>query len=142
MYIKVANFNQDKEQIELIRRKVFQEEQNVPRELEFDGQDEKAIHLLAYVDNQAVATTRIRELSTSQVKIERLAVLPSFRRQGIAKQLMEKALQIIEDKAYQEIIIHAQEYIKNFYAKLGFNQVGNSFKEAELIHVKMVKKVQ
>ena len=142
MYIEVANFNQDKEQIELIRRKVFQEEQNVPRELEFDGQDEKAIHLLAYVDNQAVATTRIRELSTSQVKIERLAVLPSFRRQGIAKQLMEKALQIIEDKAYQEIIIHAQEYIKNFYAKLGFNQVGNSFKEAELIHVKMVKKVQ
>ena len=142
MYIEVANFNQDKEQIELIRRKVFQEEQNVPRELEFDGQDEKAIHLLAYVDNQAVATTRIRELSPYQVKIERLAVLASFRRQGIAKQLMEKALQIIEDKAYQEIIIHAQEYIKNFYAKLGFNQVGNSFKEAELIHVKMVKKVQ
>lgn len=142
MYIKVANFNQDKEQIELIRRKVFQEEQNVPGELEFDGQDEKAIHLLAYVDNQAVTTTRIRELSPYQVKIERLAVLPSFRRQGIAKQLMEKALQIIEDKAYQEIIIHAQEYIKNFYAKLGFNQVGNSFKEAEIIHVKMVKKVQ
>lgn len=142
MYIKLANFNQDKKQIELIRKKVFQEEQNVPFELEFDGKDEQAIHLLAYVNNQAVATTRIRQLSTYQVKIERLAVLPSFRKQGIATKLMETTLQLIEGKAYKEAIIHAQEYIKNFYYQLGFNQVGKTFIEAGIIHVKMVKKLQ
>jgi predicted GNAT family N-acyltransferase len=141
MYIKITNFEVDKESITLIRKQVFQEEQNVPLELEFDGKDSQAIQLLAYLNNQAVATTRIRQLSGNQVKIERLAVLPKFRRQGIATKLMTKTLQLIEQENYQEVIIHAQEYIKTFYQKLGFTQIGNTFTEAGIIHVKMVKKI-
>lgn len=141
MNIKIVEFNQEQESIELIRKKVFQEEQNVPSELEFDGQDSQAIHLLAYVNSQPVATTRIRQLSSYQVKIERLAVLTSFRKQGIATKLMKVALEIIQDKKYREVIIYAQAYIQNFYQNLGFIQVGNTFTEAGIIHVKMVRKI-
>lgn len=140
--IKIAKYPEEFSLIKTVRKQVFQEEQKVPFELEFDGKDDQSIHLLAYVEKQAIATTRIRKISPNQVKIERLAVLPKFRRKGIAKKLMIKALEIIETNDYQEIVIHAQEYIKKLYQKLGFIQIGNSFIEAGIIHVKMAKKIK
>ena len=139
--IKTANYQQEFNLIKAIRQQVFQQEQGVAPELEFDGQDDKAIHLLAYVNDKPVGTTRIRQLSPDKVKIERLAVLPESRGQGIGKQLMQKALEITAEQNYQEVLVHAQAYIKNLYEKLGFNQVGESFTEAGIIHVKMVRKI-
>lgn len=45
-----------------IRRKVFVEEQKIPEEKEFDGNDFVSTHLLAKVDGVAVGTMRIRYL--------------------------------------------------------------------------------
>ncbi len=140
--IKTADYQQEFSLIRAIRKQVFQQEQGVAPELEFDGQDDKAIHLLAYINELPVGTTRIRELTPGKFKIERLAVLPQFRGQGIAKQLMQKALAIITEQNYQEVLVHAQAYIKGLYEKLGFNQIGNSFTEAGIVHVKMVRKTQ
>jgi len=36
-------------------------------------------------------------------------------------------------------MIHAQEYVKGLYEKLGFEQVGGIFEEAGIPHVKMIK---
>jgi predicted GNAT family N-acyltransferase len=133
------DYPSNKATINHIRVKVFQEEQGVSEELEFDGLDATAIHLLAYLDNEAVGTTRIREIDRRTVKIERLAILIEARGQGIAKKLMKTAIEIAIDKNYQIIIVHAQEYIKNLYARLGFEQIGNTFTEAGIAHVKMIK---
>lgn len=73
-----------------IRRSVFQGEQGVDPELDFDGLDEKAEQIIAYLEEQAVGTARIRYLDDKTAKIERLAVLPLARGQGIGQQIMEK----------------------------------------------------
>jgi predicted GNAT family N-acyltransferase len=139
--IKIADYQNKLPEIKMIRTKVFQEEQGVAAELEFDGLDEQARHLVAYLNQQPVGTTRIRTIDNQTVKIERLAVLPEARNQGIGKKLMEKALEMISNDNYQLVIIHAQEYIKELYLKLGFEQVGTSFQEANIAHVKMIKKL-
>jgi predicted GNAT family N-acyltransferase len=36
-------------------------------------------------------------------------------------------------------MIHAQEYVKDLYYKLGFEKVGESFEEAGISHIKMIK---
>ena len=92
LQIKVVTYAEELTPIQTIRRSVFQEEQGVAPEIEFDGQDETAEHLLAYLDNQPVGTARIRSLNKQTAKIERLAVLPPARGKGIGKKLMEKAL--------------------------------------------------
>lgn len=138
--IKQVNYQKDFTSIATIRRTVFQEEQKVPPEIEFDGLDETAIHLLAYLGDRAVGTTRIRYLNSKTAKIERLAVLSSARGLGIGKKLMEAAIAIVKkNRDCEEIIIHAQEYIKDMYQKLGFELVGDRFFEGGITHVKMVK---
>jgi predicted GNAT family N-acyltransferase len=128
--------------IDQIRTKVFQEEQGVSAELEFDGLDPSAIHFLAYVNGKAVGTARIREIDGDTVKIERLAVLPNYRKQGIGRKLMKSALSTIVQQGKPIAIIHAQAYIAQLYEQLGFAIVGEQFNEAGIPHVKMVKMIK
>jgi predicted GNAT family N-acyltransferase len=128
------------EVIQGIRREVFQWEQGVSEELEFDGLDEFAEHLLAYRDGVAVGTARIRRLDEKTVKIERLALLSSARGLGIGRQLMESAIAVARGYAdAEQIVINAQEYVQGLYEKLGFEVVGDRFEEAGIAHVKMKK---
>jgi predicted GNAT family N-acyltransferase len=139
--IKIVAFQEYLQPIQDIRIQVFQIEQGVAAELEFDGLDESATHLLAYLDSQSVGTARIRFLDKQQAKIERLAVLPIARKQGIGKQLMLLAIELIKKSETELIIVHAQAYIQKLYQQLGFEIKGKQFVEAGIPHVKMVKKL-
>ena len=139
LVIKVADFPEEFPAIAAIRKSVFQEEQGVNPALEFDGKDEISQHLIAYLDQKAVGTTRIRYLDDKTAKIERLAVLSTARGQGIGKKIMIKALEVIANKNIPEVVIHAQEYIKVLYQKLDFVEEGQIFEEAGIRHVIMRK---
>ncbi len=139
--IRTVRFQDEIAAIKQIRTKVFQEEQGVAAELEFDGLDEDAIHLLAYQDDRAVGTTRIREIDAKTAKIERLAVLPEARKQGLAKKLMLTALETISEQNKTTAVVHAQTYIARLYLQLGFEIVGEEFSEAGIAHVKMIQKL-
>jgi predicted GNAT family N-acyltransferase len=136
--IKLVDYTSEQLAIQSIRHQVFEVEQGVAHELEFDGQDETAQHLLAYWQQQPVGTTRIRYLSPQTAKIERLAVLPEFRGKGMGIKLMKAALEITQDMSLIEVIVHAQEYVKNLYLKLGFDVMGERFYEANIPHLKMI----
>ncbi|WP_375512433.1 GNAT family N-acetyltransferase [uncultured Nostoc sp.] len=139
LVIKVADFPEEFPAIAAIRKSVFQEEQGVDPALEFDGKDEISQHLIAYLDQKAVGTTRIRYLDNKTAKIERLAVLSTARGQGIGKKIMIKALEVIANKNIPEVVIHAQEYVKVLYQKLDFVEEGQIFEEAGIPHVIMRK---
>ena len=140
--IKIVNYEQQLKSIQNVRIAVFQEEQGVAPELEFDGLDEASSHLLAYLGVMAVGTARIRKIDKNTLKIERLAVLPDFRNRGIGKKLMLTALEAISIQGDRFVVVHAQEYIKKLYQELGFQQVGANFEEAGISHVKMIKQLQ
>ncbi|MEH2083835.1 MAG: GNAT family N-acetyltransferase [Nostoc sp.] len=139
LVIRVAELPEDFPAIQAIRKSVFQEEQGVDPALEFDGKDEISDHLIAYLNLEAVGTARIRYLDDKTAKIERLAVLSIVRGQGIGKKIMENALQVIANQNIPEVVIHAQEYVKNLYKKLDFLEEGEIFEEASIPHVKMRK---
>ena len=139
--IKIVHYSEAENEIRSIRHQVFTIEQGVEPALEFDGKDDTAQHLLAYFNSQPVGTARIRYLSPQTAKIERLAVLSIARGRGIGRKLTEAALDVIASKKVEETVIHAQEYIKQLYHNLGFQQVGEPFDEAGISHVKMVKRM-
>ena len=163
--IKVADFTKDLDKIKEIREIVFQKGQGVDSSLDFDGEDESSEQLLAYLGEEAVGTARVRYIqgyfqghcqdsrtknnisNTANIaKIERLAVLPSARENGIGKKIMEKALLVIESnkesKNITKVVIHAQEYIKSLHQQVGFEVEGETFEEAGIAHVKMIKKLE
>jgi predicted GNAT family N-acyltransferase len=119
-----------------IREDVFVKEQGVDKKLEFDpAQDQEAHHYLYYLQQEAVATARWRE-TPKGIKLERFAVLPAFRNQGIGKIVLDEVLQDILPLA-KKIYLHAQEDAVNFYLRNGFVICGDKFFEAGIGHYKM-----
>ena len=55
----ICSYQDNEKDICKIRFEVFVDEQNVPEELEIDGLDEEAKHVLAYIDKEAIGTGRI-----------------------------------------------------------------------------------
>ncbi len=139
--VKIAHLPDDWAPIRAIRRAVFQQEQGVEEALEFDGRDDEAVQFLAYLDDRPVGTARIRFLSQSTAKLERLAVLSDARKQGVGQQIMQTALKFLGEKNISEIRIHAQEPVKEFYQALGFEVEGDRFEEAGIPHFKMSKRL-
>lgn len=137
--IKVVDLPEELTAIQAMRNSVFQKEQGVDPALDFDGQDEISQQLIVYLDDRYVGTARIRYLDDKTAKIERLAVLPIARGQGIGKKIMEKALEVIASNNIPEVVIHAQEYVKGLHQQMGFEEEGEIFEEAGIRHVKMRK---
>lgn len=137
--IEMVSYQAAEDDICAIRIAVFQEEQGVAPELEFDGLDETAVQLLAYLGDRAVGTARMRSVGDRAAKIERLAVLPNARGKGIGRQLMQFALAELSQRSYREAIVHAQTYVQKLYLDLGFAIAGEPFFEAGIPHLKMTK---
>lgn len=132
---------EDRQACFLLRHQVFVEEQHVPSEREVDGLDEAARHFAVKKGPFIVATCRIR-LSGSAAKIERVAVLKEFRRQGIGQVLMKYILQVLRRTGDIQLFkLSAQADAVPFYEKLGFKKRGAEYMDAGMPHYDMVWEV-
>ena len=122
----------------LIRRAVFILEQGVPEELELDESDPSAMHALAYQDGQCVGTGRLVNLGNGQAQIGRMAVLSSFRGQGIGREMLERLVLAATAEGLSTLILHAQLTAMPFYEKLGFVGQGSIYEEAGIPHRNMM----
>ncbi|TDY02776.1 GNAT family N-acetyltransferase [Thiohalophilus thiocyanatoxydans] len=121
--------------IEAVRRRVFIEEQQVPEELEWDGQDEHARHLLVTAgDGTPVATARL----LPEGHIGRMAVLPAWRGQGVGAAMLRRLLEMAREQHLSRVFLNAQLGAEGFYAKAGFHSEGETFMDAGIPHKRMV----
>jgi len=124
-----------------LRVNVFIVEQACPYP-ELDGYDAATLHL-AYIENQQLlAYARILPpgIKYDRASIGRVIVNEKARGRGLAKQLMERSVAIIEQKwPGEEIQLQAQTYLKQFYASFGFKEVSAEYDEDGIPHVDMVK---
>ena len=133
--IKIATTNKDKERCFSVRREVFVKEQNISEKIEFDDTNFNATYFVATCKNEFVGTARYR-FTDQGVKLERFAVLKSFRNLGVGKKLVDYIINIVRNEKF--IYLHAQESVIEFYFKLGFKKIGSPFFEAEISHQKMM----
>ncbi len=125
-----------------IRREVFQMEQGVDDETEFDGLDDMAEHFLVVDASQPVATARVRYLpELNAAKIERMAVLSSHRGQSIGRELLQFILATLTQRHISVAKLNAQVRVQDFYLKLGFEPHGSIFDEAGIPHIEMRRRM-
>ena len=121
-----------------IRRRVFIEEQEVPEDLEWDGKDIDAQHLLIRDGTRPAGTLRIRRIGDIG-KIERVAVEEDQRGKGIGDALVLKALEILrDDPGITRAKLGAQTYVIGFYEKFGFAAFGPVYDDAGIPHRDMM----
>ena len=119
-----------------IRTKVFVEEQGVSPDLEWDGLDEHAYHVIAYApDGTPVGTGRLLQDS----HIGRICVLKDWRGKGIGKSILEMLLVTAHKMGYEKVTLHAQTRVKEFYSRRGFRARGKEFVEAGIAHIAMTR---
>lgn len=117
-----------------IRQRVFVEEQNVDPELEYDAFEETSHHYVALLEGRAAGTARWRTTAYG-IKLERFAVLPEFRGNGVASALIMTILEDLPSK--NKVYLHSQIQVCGLYAKFGFKEIGEQFEEAGIQHFKM-----
>jgi predicted GNAT family N-acyltransferase/gamma-glutamylcyclotransferase (GGCT)/AIG2-like uncharacterized protein YtfP len=135
--VKKISSRLDVEKAFAIRMRVFVKEQGVPPEIELDRDDKRAIHFLATVGGRAVGTARV-VIRHGGAKIGRMAVLKSYRRKGVGKTLLKRAIVNARKQGAETIYLHAQVPVIEFYEKMGFRCVGPVFDEAGISHRKMI----
>lgn len=117
-----------------IRRAVFVDEQHCPPEVEYQD-DDVSTHFLATCNGTPCGAARWRRTENG-IKLERFAVLPSFRNKGVGAQLVKAVLADVPPGT-KHIYLYAQLAAVNFYETLGFRPVGEQFEQTGIMHQQM-----
>ena len=131
----ICDYASNTEDICAIRYEVFVDEQNVAVHLEIDGLDGEAKHTLAFVDGVPIGTGRI----LNDGHIGRVAVLKNYRGLGIGKLIIKELIKCAQDMSLEKVWLSSQWHAHSFYLDLGFDCVGEIYKEAGIDHIKMFK---
>ncbi len=131
----VRNSNELKKVLE-VRRVVFIEGQKVPEEREKDGLDSSSKHAVVFYKNKVIGCARIRFIDKN-AKLERISLLERYRGKGVGKILMEYLVSYCKKSGARNIVMHAQYYLKDYYAKFEFKSKGRIFMDAGIGHIEM-----
>ena len=116
-----------------LREVVFVVGQKITAEPEVDELDLRCVHALAREGGRLVATARILETETPRI-VGRVAVHPERQRQGLGSWVMRRIQHRLGDTPAE---LHAQQHLEAWYARLGWERLGEPFVEAEIPHVRM-----
>ena len=124
-----------------LRAEVFVVEQDCVYQ-DVDGKDDKAIHVLGYKNVRLVAYTRIFKPGDyfEESSIGRVVVAEKERQYKYGYDIMKASIAAIKNNfKTNKITISAQVYLKRFYNNLEFIEVGETYLEDGIPHIKMRK---
>ncbi|MDQ9091471.1 GNAT family N-acetyltransferase [Pseudoalteromonas haloplanktis] len=110
-------------QAHAIRHQVFVVEQNIPQQLDLDGLDTEAVHVVVTDAGSLVATARLLQRDKSCAVMARIAVLKQYRGAGVAKRVINALLSHATKIGLTVIEIHAHAYLRDYYQHFGFHYV-------------------
>jgi predicted GNAT family N-acyltransferase len=134
----IAETADEKLKVFVVRGIVFCGEQQVPYSIEWDEHESSSLYVLGQVGDEPIAAGRIRFFE-GYAKLERIAVRAEYRGQGYGHGMTDFMIQTAKEKGFLECRMHAQVYLKEFYAEHGFEAQGDVFTEAGIDHVLMVR---
>ena len=138
--VRPADWAIDRAALRAIRTRVFIEEQQVPEALEWDSDDERAVHVLVMApDGTPVGTGRL--LAAGRIgRVGRMAVLREWRGEGAGGALLTRLLELAGQLQLDSVVLHAQTHAVGFYARFGFQPEGAEFLEAGIPHRRMIRR--
>ncbi len=118
-----------------VRQEVFVVEQNcVYRDIDARDAEAQTVHLwIEDDDGRVLSTLRLLSDGESGHRIGRVATLPAARGRGYSGALLRRAI----DLAGPPIMLSAQAYLVEWYARFGFEVCGERWMEDGIEHAPM-----
>lgn len=124
-----------------VRFRVFVAEQAVSPEEELDEADATATHAIALSGDTIIGTGRLLRRDETTAIIGRMAVDREWRRNGVGGQILLFLEEEARAQGLRQSVLHAQEYVKSFYASHGYTEHGDVFLEVNIPHIEMRKRL-
>jgi predicted GNAT family N-acyltransferase len=133
-----------------LRMRVFCDEQGVSRELELDGLDAEATHIVALDESGVIATCRLRFAEPAgeapgsrECKLERMAVEARLRDAGVGLRLLQGAEEEARRAGATAMVLNGQLTARSFYERGGYAATSEEIVEdAGIDHVRMRKELR
>lgn len=123
---KVKNISEFIDSIRL-RTDVFIIEQRCPPGWEPDELDKIADHFIAAINDEIVATIRLREKPEGIGKLERLVVKKEHRKKGIGSNLIKYAVEHARKKGLKKVWLQGQKRAQKTFEKAGFRRISEEY---------------
>ena len=119
-----------------LRNEVFVFGQRFTAEPEVDGRDPECVHVMGWDGARLVATARLF-VDKDPVKVGRIAVHNDLQGRGLGTDLMRYVHGLLGDRP---AAMSAQAHLERWYGSLGWERVGEVYEEAEIPHLRMVRR--
>ncbi len=134
--MKFQFYNELPQEAQMIRTKVFVEEQGF--ENEFDDIDNSCLHLVVYQDDKAIGCARMFDENGKMI-LGRIAVLKDARHLHIGSFILQTLENKAKELGYSEVVLSAQVRASDFYRKNGYQMFGEEYLDEYCPHIQMKK---
>ena len=131
--LRIGDWSTLRPAAEVVRRAVFVFEQALPEAEEFDADDPRSIHAVAFEGNLPVATGRL----LPDARIGRMAVLAPYRRSGVGGRILVRLIELAAARGDTTLTLSSQAYVRDFYARHGFVAEGDLYDDSGIPHQTM-----
>jgi N-acetylglutamate synthase-like GNAT family acetyltransferase len=119
--IKAATNPQERDALDQLLWQVLWQPLNLPRDARKSfGLDRESVELIAVLDADIVGGLVANWLSTTEMEIRHIAVLPTCQGQSVGRQLVEKLIELVKPQQCSAIQAIARNTSQAFFEKLGF----------------------
>jgi YbgC/YbaW family acyl-CoA thioester hydrolase len=123
-----------------LRTEVFVDEQKVPADMEWDHEDDTALHCVAVNRmGMVLATGRLLQHAPGVARIGRMAVKKQMRGSVLGRRVLHALMDAARERGDKQVLLHAQCSAEGFYKRSGFEPHGAVFEEAGIAHIEMVR---
>ena len=96
--------------------------------------DSKSWHFIALEQGKLIGCVLLLPLDAKKGQLMQMAVEHSWQGKGIGKLLVDSLLVFARKAGLEEIEIHSRSEVTSFYEQLGFQIIGEEFKEVGIKH--------
>ncbi|NJM95434.1 MAG: GNAT family N-acetyltransferase [Acaryochloridaceae cyanobacterium CSU_5_19] len=112
-----------------LRFDLFYREHHIPFESIFDPLENQDIHVAAitYTGDRVISYGRLAQNNPFEFQIHQMVVQPEYQGQGWGTQLLNRLIELAQQKGARIILLNARISKVGFYEKFGFKAVDDVF---------------
>jgi predicted GNAT family N-acyltransferase len=111
-----------------LRYRVMRKPLGKPRGSERNEGDENGIHFALFRDSKICAIARLDKIDEQIAQVRFVAVETEIQGSGFGKKIMLATESKARELGASKMILHARDYACDFYRKLGYQEIGASYK--------------